>query len=148
MEGAIAAPFLFTMAKKTLIQEEENVQEKKFEFKRIFEFVVFSFLLAFVIAPGLFYTDVMAHEFYHYLQHQDVTEEICIDVNKPYWGHVRINFENSEELLQYNAEQLNDEERKANIFGRIVSIMYLINALVVVHWILLLMIRRQKEKWD
>lgn len=116
--------------------------------KRILEIVVFSFLLALLIAPGLFYTDVVAHEFYHYVKHQDVAEEICIDVNKPYWGHVKVGFENSKDLLKYESEQLNEEERKANIFGHIASAMFLINALAVANWMLMLIVKRQREKWS
>lgn len=121
-------------------------KERKIKLKNIFELIVFSFLLALLIAPGLFYTDVIAHEFYHYLKHQDVAEELCIDVNKPYWGHVKITFDNEEELLKYESEQLNKEERNANLFGHIASAMYLVNALIVVNWMLMLMIRRQREK--
>lgn len=132
------------MAKKDLIKKEKG--KKRINFKNILELVVFSFLLALLIAPGLFYVDVLAHEFYHYLKHQDVAEEICIDINKPYWGHVKISFNDREELLKYESEQLNEEERNANIFGHIASAIYLVNALIVVNWMLLLLVRRQKEK--
>jgi len=135
------------MAEKVLQKKEEET-EKSSKFKKVFELTVFSFLLAILIAPGLFYTDVMAHEFYHYAKHQGVTEEICIDVNKPYWGHVKISFEDQEELLKYESELMNEEEKNANLFGHAASVLYLVNALVVVNWILTLIVRRQKEKWD
>lgn len=134
------------MVEKVLPKKEEV--EKCSKFKRVFELTVFSFLLAILVAPGLFYTDVIAHEFYHYAKHQDVAEEICIDVNKPYWGHVKISFEDQEELLKYESELMNKEEKNANLFGHIASVLYLVNALVVVNWILTLIVRRQKEKWD
>ncbi len=121
---------------------------KKTMFKKVLELVAFSFLLAILIAPGLFYTDVVAHEFYHYAKHQDVAEEICVDINKPYWGHVKISFENQEELLKYESESMNEEEKNADIFGHIASALYLINALVVVNWMLMLIVRRQRERWD
>ena len=133
------------MEEENLIKEEKKDRTK---LKRIFELSVFSLLLALLIAPGLFYTDVIAHEFYHYIKHQDVAEEICIDINKPYWGHVKITFEDEEQLLKYESEQLDKEEKNANLFGHIASAMYLINALIVVNWMLMLMIRRQREKWN
>ena len=130
------------------MKKEEKEESKKgmIKFKKILELVVFSILLTLLVAPGLFYTDVMAHEFYHYLMHQDVAEEICIDINKPYWGHVKIMFNDQEELLKYESEQLNEEERKANIFGHIASGIYLINALIVVNWMILLIVRKQRLK--
>ena len=127
-------------------KEEEESKKGMIKVKKILELVIFSFLLTLLVAPGLFYTDVMAHEFYHYLMHQDVAEEICIDINKPYWGHVKIMFNDQEELLKYEAEQLNEEERKANIFGHIASGIYLINALIVVNWMILLIVRKQRLK--
>jgi len=133
------------MAKKILQKKEGHYKHVKL--KRVFELTVFSFLLAILIAPGLFYTNVMAHEFYHYAKHHDVTEEICIDINKPYFGHVKISFENEEKLLKYESEQLSQEEKNANLFGHIASIIYLINALLVVNWMLMLIVKRQKEKW-
>jgi len=149
MEGALRSALPFTpMADKILTKEEKARIRRKNKIKRVFELVVFSFLLAILITPGLFYKDVVAHEFYHYLRHQDVAEEICIDINKPYWGHVKISFENEEELLKYEAEELNEEERKANMFGHVASVMYLINALIVVNWMLMLVVKRQREKWD
>lgn len=126
----------------------EEIREEKSTLKRVFELVVFSFLLSLVIFPGLFYTDVVSHEFYHYIQHQGIVEEICLDINKPYWGHVKVSFESEEEMLKYNAEQMSREERNANIFGHVASTMYLINALIVVNWMLMLLVKRQKEKWD
>lgn len=133
------------MVEKILPEEEE---EKSSKFKKVFELTAFSFLLAILIAPGLFYTDVLAHEFYHYAKHQDVAEEICVDINKPYWGHVKISFENQEELLKYESESMNKEEKNADLFGHIASALYLVNALIVVNWMLMLVVRRQKEKWD
>lgn len=133
---------LFIMAKK--VSEKKEV--KRFELKHVIELVVFSFLLAILIAPGLFYTNVIAHEFYHYAKHQDVAEEICIDINKPYWGHVEIGFDNQKELLKYEVQELDEEEKNADIFGRVASVMYLVNALIVVNWMLLLIVRKQKKK--
>lgn len=132
------------MVEKVLPKESD---EKGRRFKKFFEIIAFSFLLAILVAPGLFYTDVMAHEFYHYAQHQDIAEEICIDVNKPYGGYVKIIFENQEELLKYESERIDEEEQNAELFGHIASLLYLINALVVVNWMLMLVVRRQKEKW-
>lgn len=131
------------MANKT---EKEEVKKERSRLKNALELVVFSFLLALLIAPGLFYTDVIAHEFYHYLRHQDTAEEVCVDVNKPYWGHTKISFENEEELLKYESGQMNEEEKNANIFGHGVSVIYLVNALAVVNWMLMLIVRRQKER--
>lgn len=134
------------MVEKTL--PEKEVDKRINKFKKIFELVVLSFLLAILISPGLFYTDVIAHEFYHYAKHQDVAEEICIDINKPYWGHVKIEFENQEELLKYESGSLDEEEKNANLFGHIASALYLVNALIVVNWMLILLVKRQKERWD
>jgi hypothetical protein len=133
------------MVEKVLQNEAD---EKSSRFKKVFELTAFSFLLAILIAPGLFYTDVVAHEFYHYAKHQDIAEEICIDINKPYGGHVKISFENQEELLKYESERMDKEEKNADLFGHITSALYLVNALVVVNWMLMLVVRRQKEKWD
>lgn len=134
------------MEKKILEKKEEVEKKWNINLKGIFELVVFSFLLTLLIAPGLLYTDVMAHEFYHYAKHQDIAEEICLDMNKPYWGHVKISFNDEEELLKYESEQLNEEEKKANLFGHVASGIYLINSLVVVNWILMLISRRRREK--
>ena len=109
--------------------------------KKIGELTIFSFLLALLIAPGLFYTDIMAHEFYHYASHKNISEEICLDLNKPYSAHVKIIFDDAEELLKYEAEELDAEERRANIVGHTAAFFYLINAMVVVNWMLLLIIR-------
>lgn len=130
-----------------VLQKKEEV-EKRSRLKKVLELTVFSFLLAMLVAPGLFYTDVIAHEFYHYAKHQNTAEEICVDINKPYWGHVKISFENQDELLKYESENMTEEEKNADLFGHIASAMYLVNALVVVNWMLTLIVRRQKEKWD
>jgi len=127
-------------------KEQKEVKKERSKLSKIFELVIFSSLLTLLIAPGLFYTDVIAHEFYHYIKHQDITEEICIDVNKPYWGHVKVDFGDQEELLKYETEQLTEEERKANIFGHIASVIYLLNAVAVVNWMLILIVKRQREK--
>ncbi|MDP2909096.1 MAG: hypothetical protein Q8N77_04800 [Nanoarchaeota archaeon] len=126
------------------IKKREGVEKGRSAFKKVFELVVFSLLLALLIAPGLFYTDVIAHEFYHYLKHQDVAEEICIDLNKPYLGHVKIRFDSEDQLLKYESEQQSKEEKNADLFGHVASAIYLVNALVVVHWMLWLVTRRNR----
>jgi len=146
MEGALFSALLFIMKEKLLEHKEKIEKKLNLKFKQIFELIVFSFLLTILIVPGLFYTDVIAHEFYHYAMHQDITEEICIDINKPYWGHVKVTFENEEELLKYESEQSSKEERNANLCGHIASGIYLINSLIVVNWMLILTLRRQKKK--
>jgi len=134
------------MLKKILKKKQELENRFDIRLNHIFELVVFSFLLTLLIAPGLFYTDVMAHEFYHYAQHKGISEEICIDINKPYLGHVKIAFEDKEELLEYEQEELGREEKRAEIFGHFASALYLVNALIVVNWMLKLTISKQKRR--
>ncbi|MBM3200694.1 hypothetical protein FJZ53_07170 [Candidatus Woesearchaeota archaeon] len=126
--------------------KDGKIEEKRKRVKDLFELSVFSLLLALLIAPGLFYTDIMAHELYHYAKNKEITEEICIDINKPYWGHVKVGFEDEQALLKYRSEEMNKEERNANIFGHIASAIYLINALIVVNWMLMLVVRKQRSR--
>ena len=110
------------------------------------ELTAFSFLLALLISPGIFYTNIIAHELYHYAKHQDIAEEICIDINKPYLGHVKVVFENEEDRLEYMSGHMDKEERNAQLFGHAASAMYIINAIVVVNWMLILIVRSQKGR--
>ncbi|MBU4502525.1 MAG: hypothetical protein KKA79_08055 [Nanoarchaeota archaeon] len=128
------------------IKQHLNYPSEKSKAGKTIELVVLSFLLSILIAPGLFFTDIMAHEFYHYAMHTEISEEICLDINKPYSGHVKIIFNNEEELLKYESEGLNEEEKMANIVGHGAAFLYLINAMVVVNWILMLIVRKQKER--
>lgn len=128
------------------IKQHLNYPSEKSKAGKTIELVVLSLLLAIVITPGLFYTDIMAHEFYHYVSNKEISEEICLDLNKPYSGHVKVTFNNEEELLKYESEGLNEEEKKAEIAGHIAAFIYLINAVVVVNWILMLIVRKHKGR--
>ena|SRR3989344_942634 len=108
----------------------------------IIEFSVLFFLMLLMIIPGMMFVDVLAHEFYHFSRHKDVTEEICLDVNKPYQGHVSLSLPTKRIDLKYTNDAINEEERKANKFGKIASIFYLVNIIVVFNWIFLIMWRK------
>ncbi len=129
------------------MKKKKISEEKRIWIKKVLELVVFSFLLSLLIIPGLFYTDVLAHEFFHYVSNKGIAEEICIDINKPYLGHVKVGFNEQKELLEYKWNEMDKEEKRANLFGHIVAGLYLINALVVVNWMLNLVVKRQGDKW-
>ncbi len=113
------------------------------EKRGIIEMVVLMALLTLLILPGLMYIDILAHEAYHYLKHRDYAKEICLDVNSESLAHVTLLFPSGETI---DKETLEREERKADKVGKVASVIYLVNAIIIINWIFLITVRRIAEK--
>ena len=117
--------------------------------KGMMELLTLFFLFALLVIPGALYMEIITHEFFHVYKHQDYAKEICVDFNKPYTAHVTVQLPGKDQEYRYSPEQLaltdgdiEREEVQANRAGRFFSVLYLINALVVLNWIFILKLKK------
>ena len=102
--------------------------------KVFLEMIGIFILFAIIIIPGLLFVDTFFHEYYHYMQHEERAIEICFDFNKGFQGHVGIVVpSNSTEGL--DPEQIIQEDKTANIVGKIASLIYFFIAIIALIWI-------------
>lgn len=105
--------------------------------------VVFLIILAIIlILPASFFVEIIAHESYHAYKNKLYAEQICFDINNPVKAYTTIKFEDEETKLAYSQNTLDEEERKANRFGKMISFIYII--IVIVIFILVFEILRGK----
>lgn len=111
----------------------------KMKRKKIFGISLLLFLLIIVIAPGFMFADILGHEFYHLMKHQDTAEEICIDINKKSFAHVKVLVDENNKESVFDVTSVDKEEIAANRFGKIASILYLAITLTVFNWLFYMM---------
>jgi len=81
------------------------------------------FLILFTIITMLF-VDVFSHEVYHYYSHKEYSKGIYFDFNE-LTAYTLIEFPDYKTRLNYNDNAKNNEEMKADIFGKTSSLIYL-----------------------
>jgi len=112
--------------------------------KKIFGISILLLLIIIVIAPGFMFSDILGHEFYHLMKHQDTAEEICIDINQKSFAHVKVLVDsNANKEVLFNQASVDEEEIAANRFGKITSILYLAITLTVFNWLFYMMQNKQ-----
>ena len=99
--------------------------------KVLLEFILVIFLVIILIFPSALFIDVIGHEFYHFYEHKQYAEQICLNVNE-LRAYTVVNFPDKTTKLGYNEDKQNDEEKSANIFGKIIAFVYSLIALLII----------------
>ncbi len=94
-------------------------------------------LLVLVLLPGIMSVQILAHEFYHVLNHREAAKSFCVDVNNPpYLAHVEVMFPNETSMRTYMELDSDGEERLAWRFGHFVSCVYIFFSLLAIFGII------------
>jgi hypothetical protein len=112
--------------------------------KIFFEMIGLFIFFTIIIIPGLLFMDTFFHEYYHYIKHKENAIELCFDFNKASQGHLGILVpSNSTEGI--DPEQIKQEDKTANLIGKIASLIYFLIVILTVIWISHVMTRIEKK---
>ena len=95
------------------------------------EVIILIALAIILILPASFFVEIIAHESYHAYKNKLYAEQICFDVNNPVKAYTTIQFNDEQTKLAYSQNTLDEEERKANRFGKMISSIYILVVIVI-----------------
>lgn len=100
--------------------------------------------IAIIVMPGMLLVNISAHETYHVVNHKDYAEKVYFDLNSKTLARTIIEFPNST-ANNLTKEAIKKEEVKANTFGNITGVLYLILATLLIVWITSFLNRYKKK---